>query len=114
MDPARALSAISSRGVRALTCCDYDIYCLHRSSVTMALRYCCLALGAFAMIGSPSSSISQQNPQGLAAPRTAHVRDRFVPCKPSEVKMTGGFLGTRVAANAKNRMLTIDEDELLD
>ncbi len=57
---------------------------------------------------------AQQNPAGMVLPHTARVADRFVPCAPGEVKLKGGFLGTRIAANASNRMLTIDETDLLD
>ncbi|HLJ57391.1 MAG TPA: beta-L-arabinofuranosidase domain-containing protein [Chthonomonadaceae bacterium] len=57
---------------------------------------------------------AQQNPAGLARPGTARVADRFTPCPPDAVVFRGGMLGERVAANAANRMLTVDENELLD
>ncbi|MCW3094459.1 MAG: hypBA1 2 [Chthonomonadaceae bacterium] len=57
---------------------------------------------------------AQQNPAGLALPNTAKVADRFTPLMPDQVKLTGGMLGTRYDANEKHRMLTIDENDLLD
>jgi len=59
-------------------------------------------------------ALAQQNPAGLARPGTSKVADRFVPCLPGDVKMVGGFLGTRVTANETNRMLTVDENDMLD
>ncbi len=57
---------------------------------------------------------AQQNPAGLALPKTAQVADRFTPLMPDQVNLLGGLLGTRYHANEKHRMLTIDENELLD
>jgi uncharacterized protein len=56
---------------------------------------------------------AQQNPGGLALPGTAVVKDAACPLLPSQVK-PGGLLGERFAVSEKNRLLTIDEDEMLD
>ena len=70
---------------------------------------------AAAVLLSPcAQSLAQQNPLGMVKPRTAKVKDRFVPSQPANVSMVGGFLGARVAANEKNRMLTVDENDMLD
>ncbi len=69
-----------------------------------------LVLGAFCL----APAAAQQNPEGMALPRTAKVADRFTPLKPNQVTLVGGMLGTRYDANEKHRMLTIDEDDLLD
>lgn len=48
-------------------------------------------------------------------PGLAAVKDVFKPILGSEhVLLEGGFLGARIDANAKNRMLKVDEDDLLD
>lgn len=47
-------------------------------------------------------------------PNTAKVTDRFTPLAPDQVRLQGGMLGTRYDANEKHRMLTIDENDLLD
>jgi DUF1680 family protein len=57
---------------------------------------------------------AQQNPAGLALPGTAKVEDVFVPVKPGDVKFIGGMLGQRFDAGEANRLLKIDENELLD
>ena len=57
---------------------------------------------------------AQQNPSGLALPNTAKITDRFTPLMPDQVTLQGGMLGTRYDANEKHRMLTIDENDLLD
>ena len=57
---------------------------------------------------------AQQNPAGLAQPNTAKTPDILVPVKPGEVKFTGGILAARNNANETNRMLKVDENELLD
>ncbi len=57
---------------------------------------------------------AQQNPAGLAQSGTAKVSDVFLPVKPGEVKFTGGMLGERFGVSEANRLLTINENELLD
>ena len=71
------------------------------------------AMALFVLFGGLAAG-AQQNPEGLALPRTAKVRDRFVPCAPGDVRMSTGFLGTRIAANEKSRMLVVDENDMLD
>jgi len=61
-----------------------------------------------------TESFGQQNPRGLVIPSTAQVHDVFTPLLPQEVSIRGGFLGTRIDANATNRMLKVDEDDMLD
>ena len=77
------------------------------------MRNLCSCL-AVVFLGTALRAGAQQNPAGLAQPRTARVTDKFVPCAPGDVRLQGGFLGKRIAANAKNRMLTIDENDMLD
>ena len=72
-----------------------------------------LLLASLALLAARPAG-AQQNPVGLALPSTAKAADRFVPCAPGEVKFTGGFLGSRITANEQNRMLTIDETDMLD
>ena len=57
---------------------------------------------------------AQQNPRALVLPRTAQVQDVFSPLLPEEVSLKGGFLGARIDANAKNRMISVDENDMLD
>ncbi len=57
---------------------------------------------------------AQQNPAGLAKPNTARVTDVFLPTTPGQVRFTGGMLGDRYRANELNRMLKVDENEMLD
>jgi DUF1680 family protein len=71
-------------------------------------------LGLMALLGCSTPVEAQQNPAGLALPHTAKVADRFTPLMPDQVKLQGGMLGTRYDANEKHRMLTIDENDLLD
>ena len=73
------------------------------SSVTLA------TLGVLSVTG-----MAQQNPADLVVRNTAKVRDVFTPLLPQEVSLDGGFLGPRIDGNAKNRMLKVDEDDLLD
>jgi len=68
-----------------------------------------MGLGMMAM-----RCMGQQNPRGLVIPSTAQVRDVFSPLMPEEVSIKGGFLGARIDANAVNRMLKVDEDDMLD
>jgi uncharacterized protein len=71
-------------------------------------------LSSLLICASLSSVQAQQNPAGFALPKTAVVSDKTTPLLPSEMKFTGGFLGTRYDANAKNRLLVVDENDLLD
>ncbi len=66
-------------------------------------------IGMLAAVGA-----AQQNPVGLVARGTAQVQDVFTPLLPEEVSLQGGFLGQRIDANAQNRMLKVDENDLLD
>jgi uncharacterized protein len=54
----------------------------------------------------------QQNPAGLAKPETAVISDRFQLPMPSAIKL-GGLLGARFSRNERNRLLRVDEQELL-
>ncbi len=49
----------------------------------------------------------------VAAPVAPKLPDVLEPLPPSAVKL-GGFLGERVANSEKNRLLVVDEDDLLD
>ena len=81
----------------------------------MTKRIWGLSLGLFVLASAGAAPArAQQNPAGMALPNTAKVTDRFTPLRPDEVSLHGGMLGTRYDVNAKNRMLTIDETELLD
>jgi DUF1680 family protein len=60
------------------------------------------------------NGMAQQNSRDLALPGTAKVPDVFTPLLPQEVSLHGGFLGARIDANAKDRMMKVDEDDLLD
>ena len=84
----------------------------------MKSRLCTAAgrLSAFIILGTVGwlPAAAQQNPAGLVRPNTAKVADRFTPLTPDQVTLDGGMLGTRYNANEKHRMLTIDENELLD
>ena len=73
------------------------------------LAYLLLAMGCV-----NSRVHAQQNPRDLVIPATAKVQDVFTPLLPEEVALTGGFLGVRIDANKKNRMLTVDENDMLD
>ena len=79
----------------------------------LLLRYTRLPF-AFGLAFPAGKIAAQQNPAGLALPRTAKVTDTFTPLLPSEMRLTGGMLGTRIDANEKNRMLKVDEDDMLD
>lgn len=57
---------------------------------------------------------AQQNPAGLAQPNTAQVKDTFTPLEPGAVQFEGGMLGARFDVNAKNRLLKVDENDMLD
>lgn len=57
---------------------------------------------------------AQQSPKELALPGTSSVQDTFTPLLPGEATLQGGFLGARVDANEKNRLLTVDENDMLD
>jgi uncharacterized protein len=81
-----------------------------------SLTTCALAFGLGLAFSSGLSTkiLAQQNPAGLALPHTAKVTDTFTPLLPSEMRLTGGMLGARIDANAKNRMLKVDENDMLD
>ena len=57
---------------------------------------------------------AQQNPAGLVLPKTAKVQDVFTSLPSSDVAFNGGILGTRYDASVKNRLLVVDENDLLD
>ncbi|MDR3710351.1 MAG: glycoside hydrolase family 127 protein [Capsulimonadaceae bacterium] len=61
-----------------------------------------------------SAAHAQQNPSGLVVPGTQAVADRFVPLMPEDVHFNGGLLGDRYNANETNRLLNVDENDLLD
>ena len=63
---------------------------------------------------APLLSRAQQNPAGLALPHTAQVHDVFSPLPPDQMRVTGGMLGPRIDLNAKNRLLNVNEDDMLD
>jgi DUF1680 family protein len=71
-------------------------------------------LSGLQLVGAVGMVQAQQNPSGLARPRTAKVADRFTPLMPDQITLQGGMLGDRYDANEKHRMLTIDENDLLD
>jgi DUF1680 family protein len=71
----------------------------------------CLVL---ALVLGARPAIAQQNPAGLAKPGTAAVADQLTPALPSEVAFAGGMLGDRVTASERNRLLQVDENDLLD
>jgi DUF1680 family protein len=68
----------------------------------------------FGMDLMPGRVPAQQNPAGLVLPATAKVKDQFTPLLPAEVALQGGMLGMRVTASEKNRLLHVDENDLLD
>lgn len=69
-----------------------------------------LAAAAIAATALPARA--QQNPAGLARPGTAQVRDAMDLETPQASRL-GGLLGTRFGRSEKNRLLEVDEDELL-
>src|SRR5437016_3586821 len=74
------------------------------------MRLTPLLIGGALAVGA--AACAQQNPDGLAKPRTAEVKDTFVLPAPGAVKV-GGLLGERYNRNEKNRLLHVDEEELL-
>ncbi len=83
----------------------------------MSIRMCSGRLSLLVSAGLAAQAVSgyaQQNPHSLVLPGTAQVQDVFSPLLPQDVRLRGGFLGGRIDANAKNRMLKVDEDDLLD
>ena len=60
----------------------------------------------------PFRADAQQDPNGLAAQGTALVNDVFTLPLPSMVQ-PGGLIGERFILSEKNRLLKVDEDELL-
>ena len=77
------------------------------------LTECTFAL-SLSLAVLPALSQAQQNPTGLALPNTAQVQDVFTPLPPDEIRLTGGMLGTRIDRSEKNRLLNVNEDDLLD
>ncbi len=79
--------------------------------------FCCFIQSA-AMIGLLSlvhlHAAAQQNPEGLALPGTAKITDKFTPLLPASIHLNGGFLGTRLDRSEENRLLRVDENDLLD
>jgi DUF1680 family protein len=75
--------------------------------MTRLCLICCLLLVCRPLM-------AQQNPAGLARPGTAQVTDRLIPLTPDAVKLTGGFLGARITANERSRLLHVDENDMLD
>lgn len=75
-----------------------------RVRLTPAVVLCAAALCAAAS--------AQQNPQGLARPNTAAVADRMELLSPGAVRLRG-LLGARWRLNWRNRLLVVDERELL-
>ncbi len=70
-------------------------------------------LGAVALL-LVGPARAQQNPSGLVIAGTAKVADRFTPLMPTELWLRDGMLGVRIDVNAKNRLLHVDENDLLD
>ncbi len=80
-----------------------------------ALVTCTLTFSlSLSLAAAPMGARAQQNPTGLALPNTAQVQDVFSPLPPDQIRLTGGMLGPRIDRNAKNRLLAVDEDDLLD
>jgi uncharacterized protein len=71
-----------------------------------------LASLCIAALSVGASAWAQQNPEGLAKPGTTAVKDAFMLPVPKDVKI-GGLLGERFVRNEKNRLLQVDEEELL-
>lgn len=59
------------------------------------------------------SLVTQQNPVGLVLPKTAKITDAVELSQPSQVQLDG-LLGQRYESSWKNRLLVVDEDELLN
>jgi len=57
---------------------------------------------------------AQQNPELLAKTGTASVEDTLLPLKPGGFRLGPGFLGDRYHANRRERMMQVDENDLLD
>jgi DUF1680 family protein len=75
-----------------------------------------LLLSAFGMAFASYNMLpagAQQNPEGLAKPATAKARDALHLLPPASVQI-GGLLGERFIRSEKNRLLRVDEEELLD
>lgn len=56
---------------------------------------------------------AQQNPEGLVKSGTAKVEDALTLLPPKATRMQGGLLGDRFGRNEKNRLLNVNEEELL-
>lgn len=78
-----------------------------------AFAVCTFGL-SFGLAAAPVTTQAQQNPMGLALPDTAQVQDVFSPLPPDQIRLTGGMLGPRIDRNAKNRLLNVNEDDMLD
>lgn len=85
----------------------------HSASATILSTISSLLVSSF-MMGMGVTTLAQQNPAGLALPDTAKVSDLFTPLLPDDLRFNGGMLGARYEANAKNRMLVVDENDMLD
>ncbi len=80
-------------------------------------RHRLASLGFLALAGTGIVNCrakAQQSPRAMALSGTGSVQDTFTPLMPGEVRLQGGFLGARVDANEKNRLLAVDENDLLD
>ncbi len=71
-------------------------------------------VGVLAFLTVLVGAHSQQNPEGLYDSHKSKAGDVFLPLDPSEVHFTGGLLGERFDANAAARLLTLDENVLLE
>ncbi len=69
------------------------------------------ALTTLILYASPCSA--QQNPAGLAKPGSAIIKDAVTLPLPSEVSLSG-LLGQRFTVNWRERLLNVDESELLE
>ncbi len=69
-------------------------------------------LSTFFAIALSATAAAQQTPAGLARPETEVVADVFTLPAPSQVHL-GGLLGDRFGRSERNRLLNVDEVELL-
>src|SRR5262249_13663887 len=72
--------------------------------IVLVIAALCLCIAA--------PACAQQEPVGLAVPGTARVKDAMTLPAPKETRL-GGLLGERFGRSEKNRLLHVDEDELL-
>src|SRR5690349_9089987 len=69
--------------------------------------------GALLLVAMPGARANaQQSPDGLALAGTARVRDRLLLPRPGGVQAEG-LIGERFSRNARNRLIQVDEEELL-